>query len=130
MDSEVEAQVIEPKEVREKVGIGNMSSRLHVGNEASGVVEGRSLRTINVIDGGLVSVGKERAEVLNVAAKGKVIAVASELPAGKHKAVMVVDADGGRVTKSTKGRVRPVSIRGEKLRNGSKLQLGVQGGEA
>ncbi|KAK8716607.1 hypothetical protein V6N13_043913 [Hibiscus sabdariffa] len=113
--SEVEAKESEFMEAKEKVGIENVAGRLHVdmqgkqpepritGNDTNGVVKGRSLRMKNTIDGGSDFVGEERTDVLNVTARGKVIAAILELPADKDKAVTVVDNDGGRVPKSTKG---------------------------
>ncbi|KAK9012088.1 hypothetical protein V6N11_040158 [Hibiscus sabdariffa] len=120
--SEVEAKESEFMEAKEKVGIENVAGRLHVdmqgkqpepritGNDTNGVVKGRSLRMKNTIDGGSDFVGEERTDVLNVTARGKVIAAILELPADKDKAVTVVDNDGGRVPKSTKGQVLPASI--------------------
>ncbi|KAK8700342.1 hypothetical protein V6N13_018741 [Hibiscus sabdariffa] len=74
------------------------------------------------------STSKECAEILSVAAKGKVVEVPSILPAARHTVVNVVDGDGGRVTHGTKGRVLPASIRGLQSHGGSKVQIGNQGG--
>ncbi|KAL4272884.1 hypothetical protein GQ457_13G009590 [Hibiscus cannabinus] len=73
------------------------------------------------------SVGARTVALPNVAARGKVVAVDSTLPVGRHSAVRVVN-DDGRAPKSTKERILPASIRGSQARVGSRVRLGVQGG--
>ncbi|KAK8684119.1 hypothetical protein V6N13_040153 [Hibiscus sabdariffa] len=67
-------------------------------------------------------------EELSVAAKGKVVAASSTLPNDKHRAVVVIDGDGGLINTGAKGRVLPASIRGSQAKVGNKLKLGSQSG--
>ncbi|KAK8624185.1 hypothetical protein V6N13_065538 [Hibiscus sabdariffa] len=54
-----------------------------------------SSKRLDRIVRGSSSVGGECTEVLNVAAKGKVIVASSGLSADKHRAMTMVDSDGG-----------------------------------
>ncbi|KAK8634216.1 hypothetical protein V6N13_015044 [Hibiscus sabdariffa] len=74
------------------------------------------------------SVGGDRMEVMNVAARGKIVVAPFGLHAGKHKVVTLMEYDGRRALQGTKGRVLPASIRGLQPKPGVKLQVGGPGG--
>ncbi|KAL4272914.1 hypothetical protein GQ457_13G010250 [Hibiscus cannabinus] len=88
---------------------------------------GRTVVSVKPAVGGSDSVGASTVELPTVAARGKVVAVDSILPGGRHSAIRVVN-DDGRATKSTKEQTLPASIRGSQARSGTKVRLGVQGG--
>ncbi|KAK8677046.1 hypothetical protein V6N13_142602 [Hibiscus sabdariffa] len=94
--------------------------------EAGGGV--KLLRRADKGVGGFGSTSKVHTEAPSVAARGKVVEVPTGLSAARHKAVNVVDRDGGSATQGTKGRMLPASIIGLQSRRGSKMHIGIQGG--
>ncbi|KAK9008178.1 hypothetical protein V6N11_075080 [Hibiscus sabdariffa] len=106
-DTEVLNQGGRPRIVREKLGvatlgnnerIGLLQNQLVVGSDGDKSSNGaKSVEEITMTNSGPVSKSNGQLEELTVAAKGKVVAAASELPNDKHRAVVVVDGDRGLI---------------------------------
>ncbi|KAL4352985.1 hypothetical protein GQ457_06G016350 [Hibiscus cannabinus] len=137
-DTEVVNQGVRPRIVQEKLGVTNLGNNVWIvlqpnkltvgsaGHKSSNGAE--SVDGLITANGGSVSMSNGQLEELTVAAKGKVVVAVSELSNDKHKAVVVVDGDGGHMNTRAKGRVLPASIRGSKVKAGNKLKLGTHSG--
>ncbi|KAL4332531.1 hypothetical protein GQ457_07G011940 [Hibiscus cannabinus] len=139
LDREVTDVVMGSREVHDRAGrvldVGKRVENVqqeYVGPKVTKVIvtgtsSERTVVSVKPVVGDSDSVGARTVALPNVAARGKVVAVDSTLPVGRHSAVRVVN-DDGRAPKSTKERILPASIRGSQARVGSKVRLGVQGG--